>query len=507
MAEFRDLSGMGENILNSFNQGRERRREDDARKYYGQAAQGNTDALKSLFGVAPQQAMQLQTQQKTQAKADQEEISTLVWKGASAIKAAPPQVKPQVYAMVREQLAKHSGAQEWLSHLPPQYDPASAAAIDPVIEGIIARAGMYQGNSSRTGEMPAQLQVFDGLMQRAGYSPGTPEYNQAARVFANMDPKARAQIVQDAGGGYQAVEFGGGKGPTAAPVTSGGGMPAPPPRPTPYPQASNENQQIALNALRSNPEFASLPDADLLRVQQSIQDGTPFNIKAGRVVTGESTGLRQPVSQGSQLMGPPKGGDNIPSGYRQGAGGRLEPIPGGPADKSGGGNIDAKAEMQLRKEYADLVKEPLSIINSYKKVQGAGSNPTAAGDLSMIFAYMKMLDPTSVVRETEFANAQNAAGVPDQIQNLYNKVLSGQRLNPTQRADFLAQAKKLADQSQNTVSTYKKRYSQLANEYGFKEARVTFDPNTIEDAEMVLPNFSGDAPKRLKFNPATGKIE
>jgi hypothetical protein len=29
--------------------------------------------------------------------------------------------------------------------------------------------------------------------------------------------------------------------------------------------------------------------------------------------------------------------------------------------------------------------------------------------MAMIFAFMKMLDPSSVVRETEFANAQNAA--------------------------------------------------------------------------------------------------
>jgi len=39
-----------------------------------------------------------------------------------------------------------------------------------------------------------------------------------------------------------------------------------------------------------------------------------------------------------------------------------------------------------------------------------------------------MLDPGSVVRESEFATAQNAAGVPDQVRNMYNKVLSGTRL-------------------------------------------------------------------------------
>jgi hypothetical protein len=36
---------------------------------------------------------------------------------------------------------------------------------------------------------------------------------------------------------------------------------------------------------------------------------------------------------------------------------------------------------------------------------------------------MKMLDPTSVVREGEFATAQNAASIPIKIVNMYNKAL------------------------------------------------------------------------------------
>jgi len=56
---------------------------------------------------------------------------------------------------------------------------------------------------------------------------------------------------------------------------------------------------------------------------------------------------------------------------------------------------------------------------------------------------MKILDPASVVRETEFANAQNAAGVPDQIRNMYNRALRGERLGEAQRDDFVNSAKKL----------------------------------------------------------------
>jgi hypothetical protein len=132
--------------------------------------------------------------------------------------------------------------------------------------------------------------------------------------------------------------------------------------------------------------------------------------------------------------------------------------------------------MYLRKEYQDLVKEPMAVLNAYNKVKTAGAKPSAAGDLSMIFAYMKMLDPNSVVREQEFANAQNATGVPDRVVNTYNKLLRGERLNPTQRADFINQAKNLANQSQVTVGKYRGRYSQLASKYGFDPENIVFNP-------------------------------
>lgn len=76
----------------------------------------------------------------------------------------------------------------------------------------------------------------------------------------------------------------------------------------------------------------------------------------------------------------------------------------------------------------------------YETVKNTAELKTAAGDLSLIFAYMKILDPNSTVREGEFANAQNAGGVDDKIRNLYNKVMKGTRLSDRQRKDFVNNA-------------------------------------------------------------------
>lgn len=97
----------------------------------------------------------------------------------------------------------------------------------------------------------------------------------------------------------------------------------------------------------------------------------------------------------------------------------------------------------IRKEFTSQSKEFVSVRNAYTRLQSATAEPSAAGDLAMIFNFMKMLDPGSAVREGEQATASNAAGVPDRVRNLWNRLLTGERLVPEQRQDFLNQAKNL----------------------------------------------------------------
>lgn len=101
----------------------------------------------------------------------------------------------------------------------------------------------------------------------------------------------------------------------------------------------------------------------------------------------------------------------------------------------------AEQEDKLRKEYEALISDVIKVESAYRRIEAV--DDSAAGDLAMIFNFMKMLDPGSVVRESEFATAQNSAGVPDRIRNTYNRALEGTRLAPDQRVDFKAQAEQL----------------------------------------------------------------
>jgi hypothetical protein len=99
----------------------------------------------------------------------------------------------------------------------------------------------------------------------------------------------------------------------------------------------------------------------------------------------------------------------------------------------------------LRKELTghSVTKRTMEIQSSYDNLRNAFARPSAAGDMSAVFAYMKMVDPASTVREGEQAQARDATGVPEKVLNLYNSLVTGEKLTVGQRKDFLNQAEKM----------------------------------------------------------------
>ena len=164
---------------------------------------------------------------------------------------------------------------------------------------------------------------------------------------------------------------------------------------------------------------------------------------------------------------------NAPVGYRfrEDGSGTLERIP---------GYRDFNYEGDLRKEFQGQTKAFRDIRDAYTRVQQSAKAVTPAGDMSMIFAYMKLLDPTSVVRESEYASAENARGIPDTIRNAYNKAIDGVRLTPKQRQDFLQQAQRLYQGQERTFKELGNRYRGIAERAGLDPGSVVITPDVQE---------------------------
>ena len=176
--------------------------------------------------------------------------------------------------------------------------------------------------------------------------------------------------------------------------------------------------------------------------------------------------------------------------------------------------LDPKAaaaiEKGLRGEYIKLTQEFKSIGESFETIMAGADDPTGASDLSLIFNFMKMLDPTSVVRESEFAAAERSGSFSEAVQNYINRFWDGERLTVT-RPQFLKQA----------LEIYKVRipgYENIGSQYAAIAGRGNVDPlNVVLDftintnrAQQLIKDLPGKADPRSTSGavpPLPGQID
>jgi len=133
-------------------------------------------------------------------------------------------------------------------------------------------------------------------------------------------------------------------------------------------------------------------------------------------------------------------------------------------------------EKDLRTEFSAQVKPYTELAQAFRKVEAAATNPSAAGDISLVYGYMKILDPNSTVMQGEQATAQNAGSVPDSVRAMYNKALTGESLAPTIRQDFYAQARNIIESQRELSSDLINRYTGVAREYKLNPNQIVYDP-------------------------------
>lgn len=104
---------------------------------------------------------------------------------------------------------------------------------------------------------------------------------------------------------------------------------------------------------------------------------------------------------------------------------------------------------KLRGEIRDLpsYKNMAVVAPAYNRMVKSAANDNRAADLSLVYTFMKMLDPNSVVRESEVSMAQNVPTLPEQYRATLQSFLTGKgRLEPAVR-EALVQEAKIAAQS------------------------------------------------------------
>jgi hypothetical protein len=181
------------------------------------------------------------------------------------------------------------------------------------------------------------------------------------------------------------------------------------------------------------------------------------------------------------------------AGYR-GAGGREAPIAGGPQDPAAGENR-IRNERELRREYQGATQEYRTVRQAFQKVEASLAQGTGIGDVGGIFGVMKIFDPGSTVREGEAATVQNSGGVPETIRGLYNRVVTGERLTPQQRAEIVAVGRAQFGTYEQGYRGRVADFTRMAEDYGI-------DPRNIVGGDEApapprTPAGNGGSPPRI----------
>lgn len=143
-------------------------------------------------------------------------------------------------------------------------------------------------------------------------------------------------------------------------------------------------------------------------------------------------------------------------------------------------------EEKLRKEFQVRNKVYGELGTTYSNIESSSKAKSGPGDIALITGFMKMLDPGSVVRETEFATARDTAGLYTRLENSLKKAESGQFLQPKQREEFVNLAKQYLDSAQKKSGEDRKALGVVVKNYKLNpdnvfgpETTATNDPNIV----------------------------
>lgn len=156
-------------------------------------------------------------------------------------------------------------------------------------------------------------------------------------------------------------------------------------------------------------------------------------------------------------------------------------------------------EEKLRTEVNNLTKDYTVVKKYYSTLQKASTGKSGVSDLSIIFSYMKMIDPRSTVREGEQASATNAGGITDKIMNIYNKVAAGAKLGKQQRKDFIEEGGKIFQSEKEDKDKVESHYKGIAEDYGLNIKHILRENDEMKN----IPLTENSASTQSTSKPST----
>lgn len=137
---------------------------------------------------------------------------------------------------------------------------------------------------------------------------------------------------------------------------------------------------------------------------------------------------------------------------------------------------DPKKRFDMERALAGDYKKRASSLDASTRnleiIQASAADDSGAGDIALVTSFMKMLDPGSVVRETEFATARDTAGLYTMMQNWATKKTTGAFLSPGQRKNFAELSRKYMEAAEREDKRVRDDMGFMIKNYGLEKQNV-----------------------------------
>lgn len=159
--------------------------------------------------------------------------------------------------------------------------------------------------------------------------------------------------------------------------------------------------------------------------------------------------------------------------------------------------------LKLRGDFRSepIYKAHQEMQSAYSQIKQALNLASPAGDLAGATKIMKLLDPGSVVRESELGMAMAATGALDRLTNYASMIINGTKLTPDQRKDFQTLADRLYSESGSQYNSKRAEYQGIAERNGLSVADVLGNEATKPKTAHVNQG------QTLRWNPNTGSFD
>jgi hypothetical protein len=154
-----------------------------------------------------------------------------------------------------------------------------------------------------------------------------------------------------------------------------------------------------------------------------------------------------------------------------------------------GGQKGFDNEMGLKKAFSaePVYKAYGEMQSAYSQITDSLKSSSPAGDLAAATKFMKLLDPGSVVRESELGMAMAASGALDRAKNYAQMRLAGTKLTPTQRKDFQDLSDQLFGTATSTYNQKRGEFEQMGTAYGLDANRALGAPAKLPSKNIRVP--------------------